>query len=218
MMRHSAANGRGRGNSDSRNSPPGRRLNTLGGLTDGYPRISMRRNTDVEQEQNRFERSSMHLPEADYVEYDIEDAASEEVASEIEMLPGGFRPEPQVMYYAVARGRSVGIFTSWPEAETATVRFPRARHHRFGTREEAMQWLQDKAQLMEEKAEVESAAERQMREFNETYKARMRKVMSSEQSSVSFGTEQWVRPGVEQRQESEREGAPRGKHPTRGPM
>jgi hypothetical protein len=29
MMRHSAANGRGRGNSDSRISPPGRRLNTL---------------------------------------------------------------------------------------------------------------------------------------------------------------------------------------------
>jgi hypothetical protein len=28
MMRHSAANGRGRGNSDSRTSPPGRRLNT----------------------------------------------------------------------------------------------------------------------------------------------------------------------------------------------
>jgi hypothetical protein len=29
MMRHSAANGRGRGNSDSRISPPGRRLNTV---------------------------------------------------------------------------------------------------------------------------------------------------------------------------------------------
>jgi hypothetical protein len=29
MMRHSAANGRGRGNSDSRISPPGRRINTL---------------------------------------------------------------------------------------------------------------------------------------------------------------------------------------------
>jgi hypothetical protein len=29
MMRHSAASGRGRGNSDSRISPPGRRLNTL---------------------------------------------------------------------------------------------------------------------------------------------------------------------------------------------
>jgi hypothetical protein len=28
-MRHSAANGRGRGNSDSRISPPGRRLNTI---------------------------------------------------------------------------------------------------------------------------------------------------------------------------------------------
>jgi hypothetical protein len=34
MMRHSAANGRGRGNSDSRTSPPGRRLNTDKALGD----------------------------------------------------------------------------------------------------------------------------------------------------------------------------------------
>jgi hypothetical protein len=94
MMRHSAANGRsgGRGNSDSRNSPPGRRLNTLGGQTDGYPRMTMRRNTDAEQEQNWFERSSMQLPEAKYEEFEIDDASSEESVSEIEIPSGGFRP------------------------------------------------------------------------------------------------------------------------------
>jgi hypothetical protein len=134
--------------------------------------------------------------------------------SEIEIPSGGFLPEPQVMYYALARGRSVGIFTSWPEAEAATERFPRARHHRCGTREEAMQWLQDEAQLMEEKAEMETAAERQMREFNESYQARMRRVMSSEQSSVSFGTEHWAGQGGMQRLETQREGAPYGDHPT----
>jgi hypothetical protein len=71
MMRHTAANGRGRdrGNSDSRISPPGRRLNTLGGPT-GYPRMTMRRNTDIEQEQEWYDRSSMQLPDADYEEYD----------------------------------------------------------------------------------------------------------------------------------------------------
>jgi hypothetical protein len=69
----------------------------------------MRRNTDVEREQEWFDRSSMQLPEAEYEEYDVENAASEEVVSEIEIAPGGFRPEPQVM---VARGRSVGIFTT----------------------------------------------------------------------------------------------------------
>jgi hypothetical protein len=142
------------------------------------------------------------------------DAASEEAVSEIEVPSGRFRPEPQGMYCAVARGRSVGIFTSWPEAEAATVRFPRARHHRFGTREEAMQWLQDEAQFMEEKAEIETAAERQMREFNESYQARMRKVMSSEQSFVSFDTEPWAGQGGMQHLESQREGAPQDEHPT----
>jgi hypothetical protein len=59
----------------------------------------MRRNTDIEREQEWYDRSSMQLPEADYEEYDIDDAASEEVVSEIEIPSGGFRPEPQVMYY-----------------------------------------------------------------------------------------------------------------------
>jgi hypothetical protein len=100
------------------------------------------------------------------------------------------------------------------EAEEATVRFPRARHHRFGTSEEGMQWLQDEAQLMDEKAEMELAAERQMQEFNESYQARMRRVMSSEQSSVSFGTELWAMSEGKQPQESEKERAPRSDHPT----
>jgi hypothetical protein len=77
-----------------------------------------------------------------------------------------------------------------------------------------MQWLQDEAQLMEEKAEMKTAAEGQMREFNESYQAKMCRVMSSEQSSVSFGTEHWARTGVEQRQESQREMASQGEHPT----
>jgi hypothetical protein len=67
---------------------------------------------------------------------------------------------------------------------------------------------------MEEKAEMETVAERQMREFNESYQARIRRVMSSEQSSVSFGTEHWAGQGGMQRLESQREGAHQVEHPT----
>ena len=62
-----------------------------------------------------------------------------------------------------------------------------------------MQWLDDEAHLMEERAVLETEADREMREFNERYQDRMRKVMSSQQSSRSLGTEHWTGSEAEQR-------------------
>jgi hypothetical protein len=55
---------------------------------------------------------------------------------------------------------------------------------------------------MEEKADMETAAERQMREFNESYQARMRRVMSSQRAVVclirhgALGQDRSRAPGV----------------------
>ena len=44
-------------------------------------------------------------------------------------------------YYAIARGRNPGIYTSWPEAKAQVDGYPQARYKGFATREEALNWL-----------------------------------------------------------------------------
>jgi hypothetical protein len=54
--------------------------------------------------------------------------------------------EPKIArqhFYAIARGRETGVFLSWEEAEPLVKNFSGARHHRFDTVEEAMQYLDD---------------------------------------------------------------------------
>lgn len=46
-------------------------------------------------------------------------------------------------FYAVARGRKTGIFTSWPEAERQVKGFAGARFKSFKTKQEALAFLKD---------------------------------------------------------------------------
>ena len=46
-------------------------------------------------------------------------------------------------YYAVAVGRTCGIFTDWPAAEAQVKGFPGARYKSFASEEEARVWLDD---------------------------------------------------------------------------
>lgn len=46
-------------------------------------------------------------------------------------------------YYAVAVGRTCGIFTDWPAAEAQVKGFPGARYMSFASEEEARAWLDD---------------------------------------------------------------------------
>lgn len=46
-------------------------------------------------------------------------------------------------YYAVAAGRTTGIFTSWPEARAQVEGFPGAVYKSFKTREQALAFLED---------------------------------------------------------------------------
>jgi ribonuclease HI len=48
-------------------------------------------------------------------------------------------------YYAVATGRTTGIFTTWPEAKAQVERFPGAVYKSFKTREQAEAFLTDPA-------------------------------------------------------------------------
>lgn len=48
-------------------------------------------------------------------------------------------------FYAVAKGRRPGIYTSWPLAETQVKGFPGARFKGFASRREAEAWLADPA-------------------------------------------------------------------------
>lgn len=45
-------------------------------------------------------------------------------------------------YYAVARGRKTGIYTSWDEAQEQIIRFPNALFKSFGNEIEAIKFLQ----------------------------------------------------------------------------
>ena len=46
-------------------------------------------------------------------------------------------------YYAVARGRNTGIYTTWDEAQEQVIRFPNALYKSFGSEIEAIKYLQD---------------------------------------------------------------------------
>ncbi len=46
-------------------------------------------------------------------------------------------------FYAVAKGRKTGIFTSWPEAERLVKGFAGARYKSFKTKKEALDFLED---------------------------------------------------------------------------
>lgn len=46
-------------------------------------------------------------------------------------------------WYAVARGRKTGLYTTWPEAEREVKGFAGARFKGFATKEEALAWLED---------------------------------------------------------------------------
>jgi ribonuclease HI len=45
------------------------------------------------------------------------------------------------MYYAVASGRTVGIFSTWNECKISIQRYPRALYKKFATEKEAKEWL-----------------------------------------------------------------------------
>jgi ribonuclease HI len=46
-------------------------------------------------------------------------------------------------YYAVANGKRVGIFLSWPECSESVKNFPNAKYKKFKTKEEAEQFIQE---------------------------------------------------------------------------
>ena len=47
----------------------------------------------------------------------------------------------RLKYYVVARGREVGVFDSWVEAEASVLNYPGNLHKSFDTRCEAESWL-----------------------------------------------------------------------------
>jgi len=48
--------------------------------------------------------------------------------------------------YAVARGKSIGLFTKWAECQEAIKGYPLSLQHKFRTRSEAEMWLADCAE------------------------------------------------------------------------
>ncbi len=56
-------------------------------------------------------------------------------------------------YYAVAVGRSSGIFTDWPTAEKQVKGFAAAKFKSFPTRAEAEAWLEDPVYQKKERAD-----------------------------------------------------------------
>ncbi|MBN7274709.1 RNase HI [Ligilactobacillus pobuzihii] len=46
-------------------------------------------------------------------------------------------------FYAVAKGKKTGIFTSWPECQRQVSGYAGAKYKSFKTQAEALQWLQD---------------------------------------------------------------------------
>lgn len=51
-------------------------------------------------------------------------------------------------YYAVAKGKKPGIYTSWPEAEAQVTGFPGAIHKGFKELDQAQQWLSQQATIV----------------------------------------------------------------------
>lgn len=46
------------------------------------------------------------------------------------------------MFYAVAVGRTVGVFTSWEECKKSVIGFPKASYKKFDTREDAERFIE----------------------------------------------------------------------------
>jgi ribonuclease HI len=59
------------------------------------------------------------------------------------------------MHYAVANGRTVGVFNTWKECQRSVIGFPNARFKKFETKEEAEQFIKPdlvtKSELMTKK-------------------------------------------------------------------
>ena len=71
-----------------------------------------------------------HIPVTDYEE---EPESESEAAS--------MKGKTRRAYYAVAEGRSRGIYTDWDTARSNVHRYPGASHKRFETLKEAEDWL-----------------------------------------------------------------------------
>ena len=56
-------------------------------------------------------------------------------------------------YYAVVRGRQIGIFTSWQECLEQVHRYPRACFKRFSTQQEAAEYIAQNAAAAEPNAQ-----------------------------------------------------------------
>lgn len=46
-------------------------------------------------------------------------------------------------YYAVARGRNPGVYDNWNDCKEQVDRFPNARHKRFNSLEEALDFIEE---------------------------------------------------------------------------
>jgi ribonuclease HI len=46
-------------------------------------------------------------------------------------------------YYAVARGRTPGIYFTWEDCKAQVHQFPNSRYKKFATAGEADQWIKD---------------------------------------------------------------------------
>lgn len=55
----------------------------------------------------------------------------------------GFWAMPKEKYYAVARGRTPGIYFNWEDCKKQVDKFPNNRYKCFPTVEEANQWIKD---------------------------------------------------------------------------
>ena len=54
-------------------------------------------------------------------------------------------------FYAVANGRTMGLFSTWKECQSSVIEFPNARFKKFETREEAEQFIHPKLELVTKK-------------------------------------------------------------------
>lgn len=54
-------------------------------------------------------------------------------------------------FYAVAKGRHIGVFSTWKECQSSVIGFPNARFKKFETREEAEQFIHPNPDLVTRK-------------------------------------------------------------------
>jgi ribonuclease HI len=58
-------------------------------------------------------------------------------------------------FYAVANGRTIGVFTTWKECQSSVIGFPNARFKKFETKEEAEQFIRPELVSINEVSETE---------------------------------------------------------------